>query len=82
MAVFFDISKAFDRVWHDKLLEKLDEIKVSGHLYKFIQQEEVVRMRVTKDVFTLELLRSSSFFQLLDYFRPQKRVPSARSSNL
>ena len=37
LAVFFDISKAFDRVWHGLLLSKLKNYGISGHLYKFIQ---------------------------------------------
>ena len=34
---FFDIKKAFDRVWHKKLLSKLAEIGVSGNMYNIIK---------------------------------------------
>ena len=34
---FFDIKKAFDRVWHTKLLSKLADVGVSGHMYNIIK---------------------------------------------
>ena len=36
-AVFLDISKAFDKVWHDGLIYKLEQNGVTGTLLKFIQ---------------------------------------------
>ena len=37
VATFFDIKHAFDTVWHEKLLDKLRTIGVSGRMYQFIQ---------------------------------------------
>ena len=34
---FFDIEKAFDRVWHTKLLSKLAGIGISGNIYQVIK---------------------------------------------
>jgi hypothetical protein len=35
--VFFDISKAFDKVWHRGLLLKLEKIGIKGSLLKWFQ---------------------------------------------
>ena len=35
-AVFFDISKAFDKVWHESLLLKLNQNGISGNLLKLL----------------------------------------------
>jgi hypothetical protein len=36
IALFFDISSAFDKVWHDGLLYKLEKIKTPTYLWKWI----------------------------------------------
>ena len=36
-AVFLDISKAFDKVWHDSLVFKLKTYDISGHLLVLIE---------------------------------------------
>ena len=36
-ATFFDLKRAFDRVWHTKLLSKLKLIGLSGRIYKIIK---------------------------------------------
>ena len=48
-AAFFDIKKAFDCVWHQKLLDKLLTIGVTGRLYRFIKaflDEREIRVKV------------------------------------
>ncbi len=37
LAVFLDISKAFNKVWHKGLLYKLKQIGISGKLLKWIE---------------------------------------------
>ena len=36
-AVFLDISKAFDKMWHDGLISKLEQNGISGNLLRLLQ---------------------------------------------
>ena len=48
LAVFFDIKRAFDTVWHRKLLQKLQVLGYSGHFYQYIKNflERTITVRV------------------------------------
>lgn len=37
LAAFYDIHRAYDSVWHFKLIEKLKKIGISGNLLEFVQ---------------------------------------------
>ena len=37
VATFFDIKRAFDTVWHAKLLNKMQALGITGRMYKFVQ---------------------------------------------
>ena len=37
VAVFYDLSKAFDNVWRERLLLKVLQAGVSGRMYKWIR---------------------------------------------
>ncbi|KAL8617746.1 hypothetical protein ACOMHN_054742 [Nucella lapillus] len=37
VATFFNIKKAFDSVWHAKLLNKMGALGITGRMYNFIQ---------------------------------------------
>ena len=37
-AVFLDISKAFDKVWHDSIIFKLKSNGISGNLLNFFRK--------------------------------------------
>ena len=37
LATFFDLRKAYDQVWHKRLLYKLKEIGITGHMYDYLK---------------------------------------------
>ena len=41
-STFLDISKAFDKIWHEGLLFKLETIGISGNLLKLFQSFSVI----------------------------------------
>ena len=43
--MFLDISKMFDRVWHDGLLFKMEKIGASGNLFQLIKSFLSVRFQ-------------------------------------
>ena len=47
--VFLDISKAFDKVWHDGLIFKLEQNGISGNLLKLLQNYLRNRKRVVQN---------------------------------
>lgn len=55
VAVFLDIAKAFDSVWHKGLLQKLKEIGITAPLAKYIQQfltERSIKVKISSYVST------------------------------
>ena len=58
--VFCDVSKAFDKVWHEGLLYKLSSIGICGHLLRWFQdylskrQQRVLVRGQTSDWGTIE----------------------------
>ena len=51
LATFFDVRKAYDRVWHQRLLYKVKEIGINGLMYDFIKSylsERLICTRVGK----------------------------------
>ena len=37
LATFFDVKKAYDQVWHARLLYKLKSVGLSGHIYLYVK---------------------------------------------
>ena len=67
---FFDIQKAFDRVWHTKLLEKLANLGLSGNIYNTIKDflhNRKMQVRVNNEL---------SDYKKLDMGSPQGAVLS------
>ena len=49
LATFYDIKRAYDTVWHSKLLQKLYKLGVSKNMYSFFQsflKDRVIRVKV------------------------------------
>ena len=44
-SVFLDISKAFDKVWHEGLLYKLKSMGISGELFKLLENYLTARFQ-------------------------------------
>ena len=44
-SVFLDISKAFDKVWHEGLLYKLKSMGISGELHKLLENYLLGRLQ-------------------------------------
>ena len=44
-SVFLDISKAFDKVWHESLLCKLKSMVISGELHKLLENYLLGRLK-------------------------------------
>ena len=38
LSCFFDIKRAYDTVWHHRLLEKVQRLGIAGRMYQFIKQ--------------------------------------------
>ena len=47
---YFDVQKAFDRAWHAKLLSKLSNIGISGHVYNVIKNFLSILFLIAKKV--------------------------------
>ena len=59
--VFLDISKAFDRAWHDGLLFKLKQNDVSGNLLRLIKSflsDKVQRVTLNRKTSDWECIRA------------------------
>ena len=49
LATFFDITKAYDQVWHSRLLFKLKSIGLTGHVYNYVKcllENRVIQTRI------------------------------------
>ena len=49
LATFFDVKKAYDSVWHARLLYKLKNIGITGMMFQYFKKTSY-----PKDVFVLE----------------------------
>ena len=68
--IFFDVHKAFDRVWHVKLLSKLKELGFSGNMY------EVIKDFLNNRKMSVKIGNERSDFQTVEMGTPQGAVLS------
>ena len=69
-STFFDVQKAFDRVWHVKLLSQLNKIGISGHFY------HTIRNFLSNRLISVKVGKELSEPQPLDMGTPQGAVLS------
>ena len=50
-SVFLDISKVFDKIWHESLLYKLQSMSISGKLYKLLENGWFQRVVLNEQTF-------------------------------
>ena len=48
MACFFDVKKAYDHVWHARLLYKLNKIGITGNMYRYLKSFLINRQICTR----------------------------------
>lgn len=49
LATFIDITKAYDQVWHSRLLYKLKSFGISGHMYNYVKcflRDRIIQAKV------------------------------------
>jgi len=60
LACFFDVHRAYDQVWHHRLLEKLITLGINGPMYHFVKSfitDRMMQVRAnlaTSEIHTLE----------------------------
>ena len=65
---FFDVRRAYDTVWHGRLLRKIKEVGLSGQMYNF------VKAFLSKRTFQVRWKGALSYSQRLDMGVPQGSV--------
>ena len=68
LATFFDVKKAYDRVWHARLLYKLKCIGISGNMYSYIKNF------LSKRVICTKVENTYSSFKKVDMGIPQGSI--------
>ena len=84
LATFFDVTKAYDQVWHSRLLYKLKDIGLSGHIFNYIKSflnNRKIQSKVGHSYSRIKTLHmgipqgsviSPMLFNILMYDLPQK----------